>query len=302
MPSLATYRSAHIDSSRWEGLPFREGDVVISTRSKSGTTWMQMICALLIFQSPELPEPLPAMSPWLEQTIVPKDEVYERLEAQRHRRFIKTHTPLDGVPMDPRVTYVVVGRHPLDVAVSLYHMYDNLDGERFRALTRRPAAATAPEQRPSLHDWLVAWMDREVAHSDDLSSLPGVMWHLTDAWERHLRRPNVLLVHYDDLLADLGGEMRRIADALDITVPEHVWPALVDAATFGSMKSRADRLVPTAGGLLKDLTAFFRRGASGTGGEVLTEEELARYDQRAHELAPADLLRWLHRRPGDLPR
>jgi hypothetical protein len=90
---------------------------------------MQMICALLVFQTADLPEPLPVMSPWLDHLIVPEDEVYTRLAAQRHRRFIKTHTPLDGIPIDARVTYIVVARHPLDVAVSLYHHADNLDGQ-----------------------------------------------------------------------------------------------------------------------------------------------------------------------------
>lgn len=104
-----------------DGLPVPRRDIMISTRSKSGTTWAQMICALLIFQTPELPAPLGVLSPWLDFLITPKKELYERLAAQDHRRFIKTHTPLDGIPIDDRVTYIVVARHPLDMAVSLYH-------------------------------------------------------------------------------------------------------------------------------------------------------------------------------------
>ena len=53
------------DSARWTGFPFRDGDIVISTRSKTGTTWVQMICALLVFQTPELPEPVARLSPGL---------------------------------------------------------------------------------------------------------------------------------------------------------------------------------------------------------------------------------------------
>lgn len=98
------YRSDDEDSARWIGFPFREGDIVISTRSKSGTTWMQMICALLVLGTPELPAPLTVLSPWLDWLAEPQDEVYDRLAAQPHRRFIKTHTPLDGVPLDPGCT------------------------------------------------------------------------------------------------------------------------------------------------------------------------------------------------------
>ena len=111
------YTSPDEDSGRWDGFPFRDGDIVISTRSKSGTTWVQMICALLIFRTPDLPVPLSHLSPWLDWLIQPRDEVIARLEAQQHRRFIKTHTPLDGIPLDDRATYIVVARHPLDMAV-----------------------------------------------------------------------------------------------------------------------------------------------------------------------------------------
>ncbi|MBF8184697.1 sulfotransferase domain-containing protein [Nonomuraea sp. K274] len=295
MPPPVRYRSDEEDSGRWSGFPFRQGDIVISTRSKSGTTWMQMICALLVFQTPDPPEPLSVMSPWLDHLVVPEDEVYARLAAQRHRRFIKTHTPLDGVPIDARTTYIVVARHPLDMAVSLYHQGSNLDRERIRALTNQPEPSGSSAPRPPLRDWLLRWMDKDVAPVDEMDSLPGVMWHLSDAWRRRLRQPNVLLVHYDDLLGDLAGEMRRLAGALGISMPEEVWPALVKAATFDSMRSRADRLLSNAGGLLKDTAAFFRRGASGSGRELLTDDEFARYQERTRQLAPPDLLEWLHR-------
>src|SRR5690606_18403579 len=117
------------------------------------------ICALLVFQTPALPAPLAELSPWLDWLVVPRDEVVARLEAQRHRRFIKTHTPLDGIPIDPRVTYIVVARHPLDMAVSLYHQGGNLDRERIRQLTGDPAPERPTRPRPQLHDWLLRWID-----------------------------------------------------------------------------------------------------------------------------------------------
>jgi aryl sulfotransferase len=57
------YQSSDEDSARWLGFEFRPGDIVISTRSKSGTTWVQMICALLVFRTAELPAPLADLSP-----------------------------------------------------------------------------------------------------------------------------------------------------------------------------------------------------------------------------------------------
>jgi aryl sulfotransferase len=80
---------------------------VSSARSRSGTTWMQAICALLIFQTPDLPAPLSQLSPWLDWLSLDHSEVLAAPAAQEHRRFIKTHTPLDGLPLDPQVTYIV---------------------------------------------------------------------------------------------------------------------------------------------------------------------------------------------------
>ena len=285
------YTSDDEDSARWDGFPFRPGDIVISTRSKSGTTWMQMICALLIFRTPDLPAPLSTLSPWLDWLIVPREQVYEQLAAQQHRRFIKTHTPLDGLPLDPRATYIVVARHPLDMAVSLFHQGENLDRERIAELTGSPTPARPTPARPSVRDALTAWIDRDVAPADALDSLPGVLWHLTDAWRRR-HEPNVVLVHYADLAADLAGEMTRIARRLGLPEPR---PELVAAASFAQMRARAKDLAPDPAGIMKDTSAFFRRGGSGAGRELLTEAEFAHYRNRAATMAPADLLTWLHR-------
>lgn len=297
------YQSSDEDSARWLGFPFRDGDIVISTRSKTGTTWVQTICALLIFGSRELPAPIAQLSPWLDHTITPRDEVWAQLAAQPHRRFIKTHTPLDGIPLDPRATYIVTARHPLDAAVSLYHQGDNFDLAKIRALTGapepEPEPTKPPQPRQPLHDWLLAYITGDaapwLARSDpraDLDSLPGLMWHFSDAWVRR-HEPNVMLVHYDELSADLDGQMRRIAARLGIDVPEPAWPALVQAATFEAMKSSADRFVPTAG-IFKSNAAFFRRGTSGAGRDILSDQEIAAYHARVAQLAPPDMLSWLH--------
>lgn len=293
-PPPFRYRSADEDSARWLGFPFRPDDIVISTRSKSGTTWVQMICALLIFQTPDLPAPLSAISPWLDWLITPRSEVYATLDAQRHRRFIKTHTPLDGVPLYPRATYIVVGRRPLDMAVSGYHQGDNIDRKRLRQLTGQAEPTAPAPERPALREWLLSWIEREADPREDMDSLPGIMWHLSDAWIRR-HEPNVVLLHYDHLAADLEGEMRRLAAHLGIPVPDERWPALVEAATFEHMHLRAGYLAPDRSGVLKDKTAFFRRGRSGSGRDLLTDDEVAHYHDRATRLAPRDMLTWLHR-------
>lgn len=288
------YRSPEEDSGRWAGFPYRLGDIVISTRSKSGTTWVQMICALLIFQTPDLPAPLSQLSRWLDWLVTPRDELFAQLDAQHHRRFIKTHTPLDGVPLDPQVTYIVVGRHPLDMAVSLYHQGANIDHDRLRQLSGGPEPPEAPGPRPPLHTWLLSWIEQDHNPREKLDSLCGVIWHFSDAWQRR-DWGNVVLVHFDDLREDLEGEMRRLAGRLQIDVPEATWPQLIQAARFDTMKARANQLAPDHAGILKSRQAFFRSGKSGAGQAVLSPPELDRYRERTAGMAPSELLAWLHR-------
>lgn len=288
------YVSPDEDSGRWTGFPFRSGDIVISTRSKSGTTWLQMICALLVFQSPRFPEPLPRLSPWLDRTTAPVTDVVTRLEQQSHRRVIKTHTPLDGIPIDPRATYIVVGRHPLDLAVSLYHQGNNIDRRRLRQLTGAPEPAEPDRPRADLHTWLLNWINSDAPPTEQMDGLRGVLWHVTDAWRRR-DQPNIVLVHYDDLLSDLCGQMARLAERLGITVVPDRWAELTEAATFASMKARVDEIAPNADGVLKDNREFFRRGRSGAGMEALDQAEVDHYYTRAARFAPPEMLHWLHR-------
>jgi hypothetical protein len=287
------YQSPDEDSGRWRGFVFRSGDVVISTRSKSGTTWMQMICLLLILGTPELPEPLGRLSPWLDWLVEPLDAVVARLEAQVHPRCIKTHTPLDGVPLDHRVTYIVVARHPLDMAVSLYHHADNLNRTRMRQLSGRPEPAEPDPPRAPLAEWLSAWARWEGDPRLQLDSLPGVLLHLADAWARR-GEDNIVLVHYDELLGDLDGAMRRLAGRLGRPVDEACWPDLVRAATFESMRATSVAAAPDGQGVLKDPARFFRRGRSGEGTEILPPAERAAYEARMAAALDPELVSWLH--------
>ncbi len=154
-----------------------------------------------------------------------------------------------------------------------------------------PVPDVSPEQ---LHEALLEWIVGDDSSPRYSASLPATMRHLSGAWSRRAE-PNVVLVHYDDLLTDLERQMRRLANRLGITVAEQSWPALVEAATFERMRDRDDVLVPPPPGIAANNALFFRRGTSGAAAEILSDEELARYHARVARLAPPDLIEWLHR-------
>ncbi len=291
------YQNEVMDSGRWEGFPFREGDIVVSTPAKCGTTWTQTICALLIFQTPELPARLDDLTYWLDMLTRSRDDIFAFYEAQRHRRFIKTHTPFDGLPIHDGVTYVTVGRDPRDVAISWDAHSQNVAQKAFDAMlaaggspTQEPAdTAPAPAESPYNRFW--AWLE----DTNVQVGLPSMLHHLSGFWAER-ERPNVLLLHYDDLKSDLEGQMRFLAGRLGIEVPESRWPDLVRAATFDSMRGRAEALTPVPA-MWRDPKRFFNQGSSGQWRNLLDEDDLRRYEDRVTKLAEPDLIDWLHRGP-----
>ncbi len=91
------YQSVVMDSTRWDRFAPRSDDIVITTSYKAGTTWMQAICAALVFQAPEPPVAQDQLSPWLDALFAPIDDVLDLLEGLENRRYVKTHLPLDAL-------------------------------------------------------------------------------------------------------------------------------------------------------------------------------------------------------------
>jgi hypothetical protein len=286
--ALQYYRTFVYDNSRWDGFEFREGDIVISTPPKAGTTWTQRICAALVFGTAELEQPLSRLSPWLDMLT----------------RFIKTHTPLDGLPWDERVTYICVGRDPRDIACSWDNHTDNLDVERFLKVREQATGSNAdiqgivdngmPEKPPTPQERFWMWADDATPVNETPTSLANVFNHLATFWKER-SRPNVVLLHYDDMKRDLDGQMRMLARRLAITIPEERWPELVEAATFERMKKDADKTAPnTSEAIWQSNENFFHRGTSGQWREFLAGDDRERYATRVREIADAELAHWAH--------
>jgi hypothetical protein len=265
-----------------------------------------MICALLVLQEPKLPLPLDRLSPWIDMETRARTEVFADLQAQSHRRFIKTHTPLDGIPNDPAVTYLCVGRDPRDVALSIDHHIDNTDVGAFLNARERAAAIDGIELGPlrrqpprpdGARDRFWQWVDDDTPSTQIGSSLRRTVEHL-QTFRDAAPELDVVQLHYDDLKDDLQAQMRQLAIRLDIDVNEQRWPRLVQAATLESMRSRADTIVP-AGGREHwiDPAAFFSRGTSGQWRDLLNHADLARYAARVRTLASNDLVDWVHSAP-----
>ena len=107
---------------------------------------------------------------------------------------------------------------------------------------------------------------------------------------------NFLMVHYNDLLDDLDGEMRRVAAFLDITINEAVWPSLVQAAQFSEMRAAADSLLPQLRLTRTDgPRSFFHKGTIGRWRDVLTPDDLATYEGKVRAKFTPALAAWIEK-------
>lgn len=299
---IRDYREFVMESSRWNDFPLRDDDILICTPAKCGTTWTQMICALLVLRTPELERPLTQYSPWLDTLLTPKADVHALLAAQTHRRFIKTHTPLDGLPWSESVRYLCVGRDPRDVIVSLQNHMANMKPEALQCLARNASGDWWQPPRPAPSDlraWFRLWIQHSGIYAEGKMMSDDVLYFMQSFWP-YRQLPNVLMIHYDDLKTNLAGEMRRIAGFLGIDIPEAEWPALVAAASFANMKANADRLAPqVTDNVWRDPARFFHKGTSGQWQDILTDDDLALYRQIMAERLDPELAHWLeHGRLG----
>jgi hypothetical protein len=302
---MRRYQGFIADSDRWNRFKQRDGDVVITTPSKSGTTWMQTIVGMLLRQTTDLP-PISTIAPWIDMQIRTEDEAFAMLDGQTGRRFMKTHTPLDGLPANPNVTYIAVIRHPLDVALSDRDHGLNMNEEETVALREsvagkyeKPAGQEdAPEEPAPFLRWFID--NSRGPTGSGPNGLADYAQQIGTYWDAR-NEPNVHLFHYQDMWNDLDGEMRRVARALGVAIDEETWPAFVDAATLKSMRGRATKAAPDAHlPIWKSPEEFFRQGGTRDWASLLTADEIAHFDERLRELA-GDSYDWIMRGRAALP-
>ena len=278
----------HFDSTIWNDFLFRDDDIIIATYAKSGTTWMQQIIAQLLFNGdPDLA--VADISPWLDLRVPPTAVKLPYVEAQAHRRFLKTHLPVDALVFSPQARYLYIGRDGRDVVWSLYNHHANANQLWYDALNETPGRVGPPIERPpeDIREYWRDWMARD-GHPF------WSFWDNVRTWWQIRDLPNVRLVHFSELKRDLPGTIRQIARFLQIPINESRWSAILEHCSFEWMKQNASKSVPL-GGLFWDAGAgvFINKGVNGRWADVLTAEEAAEYEQIAVSQLGRECAQWL---------
>lgn len=280
---LYVYKGTLADGTRWSSFEHRAGDIFVCTPPKCGTTWTQAICALLVFQTPELDVNPAEISPWFDCTLQPLDEAVALLEGQTHRRIIKTHTPLDGIPYFEDCSYVCVYRDPRDVFFSMRNHAENMKFEL-------PGEGPQGETSERFQAWATA---DYVAGGSETFSLASFVHHFR-TYRAFEALPNIALFHYADLKRDLPAEMQRIADHLGIEVDPDLLQQLAKTASFENMQQNATRFAPGVDrDAWHDTRRFFNKGTSGQWRDEVSEEDDERFREALGRLLDPPEAAWL---------
>jgi aryl sulfotransferase len=226
------------------------------------------------------------VAPWIDARFEPIDVILDRLDAQTFRRHIKTHTPADGIPGWDDASYIVVGRDGRDACMSFLNHMRNMQpallGELLTTAIDEGIAMDGPPPPVDDQHEFFSWYIEGGFQLEHIAS-----------WWKHHGEPNVLYVHYDDMKADLDGQMRRVAAFLDIPVEEDRWPDHVAACTFAGMKARAPEIAPFEEHFVGGADTFLYKGTNGRWRDVLTVDELARYDVAVAKWLTPECATWL---------
>jgi aryl sulfotransferase len=233
------------------------------------------------------------------------EEMFRLLEEQRHRRFIKTRTPLDGVPRLPSVTYTTVIRHPLDTALSYRDHEENLDSERLVALraaasgpmTARMVRSVTRSRAGNQSDILRTSRKRRTrtfagssTTTENPTAVVPMAWPTTASRSGRTGMPGESRTCICSTTPICGTSGRARCDG---------WPPrsasrslrsdgqpFVEAAGLDSMRSRADDTVPeNQAGIWRSPAHFFREGGTRDWASLLDSRDLTHFNERLRDLA-----------------
>ena len=241
-------------------------DVFVMTFAKSGTNWMMQIAHQLIYHGKGEYDHLHEVVPWPDTTIMPffMKKYAIRIEEATHwersperKRVIKTHYNWDMLPHSDQARYIAVIRDPKDIFVSNY------------VFVRDGVYGTA---MPSVDTWFDLFLSPHF--------VLGGSWAVNTAgyWAER-QRPNVLIVSFKSMKADLRGIVVKVADFLSIRASDALIDEVCRLSSFEHMKQNDHKfsigqIVPW-----RKPGSMIRKGTQGGSSELLSVERQRQIDR-----------------------
>jgi hypothetical protein len=238
-------------------LETRPTDIYISSYPRSGTTLTQWILYLLTHDEQPDPDHLTKVSPWFERSLAIGELTADDLASFDSPRVFKSHLPREWLPDGAR--YIYVEREVEDVLVSYFHFYQAYLG--FRG---------------SLEDFYRRFVEGRVQYGSWFEHVAG--------WHEHADDPDVLILHYEELLADRKGSIAKILEFLGWDRDERSVDRAVIESSFDAMKRR-ESVFDHATALLLERgvspQSFLRSGTIGDGAVALDASQSRELRERS---------------------
>ena len=286
-PKTRDVLNHHQDSTQWDEIVLREGDVICANWAKAGVTWLQQIVLQALHQGSE-DFPVVSSTCWPDWWKTEPGVYKAWSEAIPTPRVFKTHLPADSLNISPVARYIYIGRDARDVCWSFYAHIMNYADELI-------ARVNAAPHRDWVEDWGRPSVDVRTFYnrwieSDGQPYWP--FWSNVQSWWDLRGLPNILLVHHQTLKDDLPGQVRRIAGLLGVQIEPAAWPRILEHCSFDWMKAHTDGLLFVDAFADKG-ASFINRGVNGRWRDVLTPAEIARADEVAALNLTLECAHWL---------
>ena len=194
-----------------KGLSFQPNpsDIIISPYSKSGTTWLQqMVHTLRTRGSMDFTE-ITEVVPWLEMA---HDHGIDLVKSQQWTlRAYKSHLPWPLVPKGAK--YIYAFRDPKDVVISFYHFFEDFMFERGAISIREFAEDFFLQRQPPMRYW----------------------YHIATWWQQR-DNPDLLLLCFEEMKANLPETIRRVANFANIDLDDELFEITLHQSSYKFMK------------------------------------------------------------------
>lgn len=288
---LKSYKGPVTNTDVWSTFALRADDIIVTTPPKCGTTWMLHIVMMLIHGRVVEKAGTADHAPWLDCAFRDRDQIVGFLDGLDRRRCIKSHTPFDGIPHDPRVTYIVVYRHPVDMHFSMGTHVSNMRYDILKFLF--PGT-----DRENFHRFLEGALTD--TGTDDLT-LAAMVHHFTEAKAR-AADGNIHFFHYAEMTRNLPGQVARLARILGLNLADAVLSEITEATRFTAMRKviedSPDRF--SDDNPFADMASFYAEGTSNKWDGRLDAADMAAYRARIADMLPPEDVVWLET-GNDLP-
>lgn len=293
----------------------RAGDTIIAVPAKSGTTWtMNIFHQLRTGGDPDFKD-IYAEVPWpefKERPDQPDEELLERWRQLPSPRAFKSHSMPgpDGKPLPEMgafatfrddVKYVVVMRNPEEAVVSFKPFLEAHNPKLWELW----GAAEMRDKfvKPTFQQFFDECVLPGFPNMPPEAVPPGglltmLFFGFANGWWPLRNKPNVLMLHFNDMKADHEATIRKIAAFLGFEPTAEQWPRVLEYTSFPWMKAHEEKFeIPTLlpfplivkGGMV-------RKGAAGKAAEDgMTPAIAATIREWAEKMVPDEAARkWLY--------